>query len=57
MLYHTFTAFNAGGGLLWSAGVTVLGYFLGQVAFVRSNPDRHRGDLLRADRSGTDPCP
>ena len=37
MRYRTFTAFNAGGGLLWGAGVTMLGYFLGQVAFVRSN--------------------
>jgi membrane-associated protein len=25
------------GGVLWSCGVTILGYFLGQVAFVKSN--------------------
>jgi membrane-associated protein len=37
MNYRTFTIFNAGGGLLWGTGVTVLGYFLGQIAFVRSN--------------------
>jgi len=37
MNYRTFTLFNAVGGLLWGTGVTVLGYFLGQIAFVRSN--------------------
>jgi membrane-associated protein len=25
------------GGVLWSCGVTILGYFLGQVTFVKSN--------------------
>ena len=29
--------FTAIGGVLWAAGVTVLGYFLGQVAFIRDN--------------------
>ena len=37
MHYRTFAAFNAAGGLLWGAGVTVLGYLLGQITFVRSN--------------------
>ncbi len=37
MRYQTFATFNASGGLLWGSGVTVLGYFLGQIAFVRSN--------------------
>ncbi|OIV35643.1 hypothetical protein BIV57_20415 [Mangrovactinospora gilvigrisea] len=37
MNYRTFTAFNALGGLLWGAGVTVLGYFLGQISFIRDN--------------------
>ena len=37
MDYRTFAAFNAAGGLLWGAGVTVLGYLLGQITFVRSN--------------------
>jgi len=36
MNYRTFTI-NAGGGLLWGTGITVLGYFLGQIAFVKSN--------------------
>ncbi len=37
MNFRTFFAFNLVGGSLWGAGVTVLGYFLGQVAFVRDN--------------------
>jgi membrane-associated protein len=37
MRYRTFAIFNAIGGLLWGAGVTVLGYLLGQISFVRSN--------------------
>jgi membrane-associated protein len=37
MHYRTFTTFNAAGGVLWGTGVTVLGYLLGQIAFVRSN--------------------
>ncbi|MDH6135404.1 membrane-associated protein [Kitasatospora sp. MAA4] len=39
MNYRTFLIFNAAGGLLWGGGVTVLGYFLGQVAFVRDHID------------------
>ncbi len=34
MNYRSFFVFNLIGGTLWGAGVTVLGYFLGQVAFV-----------------------
>jgi membrane-associated protein len=37
MHYRTFATFNAIGGLAWGTGVTVLGYFLGQVTFVKSN--------------------
>jgi membrane-associated protein len=37
MRYRTFLTFNVIGGSLWACGVTLLGYFLGQVAFVRSN--------------------
>ncbi len=37
MHYRTFLVYNVNGGVLWSCGVTTLGYFLGQVAFVRSN--------------------
>ncbi|MDI5962894.1 DedA family protein [Streptantibioticus silvisoli] len=34
MNYRTFFVFNLVGGTSWAAGVTVLGYFLGRVAFV-----------------------
>ncbi len=37
MHYRTFVAYNVIGGLLWGVGVTVLGYFLGQVDFVAAN--------------------
>ncbi|MEV4509181.1 VTT domain-containing protein [Dactylosporangium sp. NPDC049525] len=37
MHYRTFVLYNVIGGTLWGTGVTVLGYFLGQVAFVKSN--------------------
>ena len=37
MDYRSFLVFNIIGGALWSCGVTTLGYFLGQVTFVRSN--------------------
>src|ERR671917_773678 len=37
MNYRTFVTFNLVGGLLWAIGVTLLGYFLGQVDFVEQN--------------------
>ncbi|MFC8450864.1 DedA family protein [Kitasatospora sp. NPDC057223] len=37
MNYRSFVLFNVIGGVLWGAGVTVLGYFLGRIAFVRDN--------------------
>ncbi|UCM89174.1 DedA family protein [Streptomyces marincola] len=37
MDYRTFVVFNVLGGVLWGAGVTLLGAGLGQVAFVRDN--------------------
>jgi membrane-associated protein len=37
MRYRTFVSFNVIGALLWGVGVTVLGYFLGQVEFVKAN--------------------
>ncbi|MDI2127979.1 DedA family protein [Yinghuangia seranimata] len=37
MRYRTFVVYNVVGGVLWACGVTVLGYFLGQVGFVRDN--------------------
>ena len=37
MPYRRFVAYNVVGGVAWGSGVTILGYFLGQVAFVKSN--------------------
>ncbi|HEX6327510.1 MAG TPA: VTT domain-containing protein [Jiangellaceae bacterium] len=37
MPYRTFVLFNVIGGVLWGAGVTVLGFYLGQIGFVRTN--------------------
>lgn len=37
MRYRTFVIFNVIGGTLWGVGVTVLGYFLGQVEFVKAH--------------------
>ncbi|MET7948274.1 VTT domain-containing protein [Micromonospora sp. NPDC005324] len=37
MHYRTFLTYNVLGGTLWGCGVTVLGYFLGQVTFVKNN--------------------
>ena len=37
MNYRTFVTFNIIGGLLWAVGVTVLGYFLGEIDWVEDN--------------------
>lgn len=37
MNYRVFVIYNIVGGILWGTGVTVLGYFLGQVPFVKDN--------------------
>ena len=37
MGFRRFMVYSAIGGALWASGVTVLGYFLGQIAFVRNN--------------------
>ncbi|MFI5913210.1 DedA family protein [Dactylosporangium sp. NPDC051541] len=37
MHYRTFVLYNIIGGVIWSCGVTTLGYFLGRIAFVRDN--------------------
>jgi len=34
MSYPTFARFNIAGAFIWAAGVTSLGYFLGNVTFV-----------------------
>ncbi|WP_327344170.1 DedA family protein [Streptomyces europaeiscabiei] len=37
MRYRTFLIFNVVGGILWGAGVTLLGSWLGRIEFVRTN--------------------
>ncbi len=37
MGFRRFMVYSAIGGALWASGVTVLGYYLGQVSFVRNN--------------------
>jgi membrane-associated protein len=37
MDYGTFVRYNVLGGLLWGAGVTTLGYFLGEIEFIKNN--------------------
>ncbi|SDI91913.1 membrane-associated protein [Rhodococcus triatomae] len=39
MRYPVFVSFNIIGAVLWGAGVTLLGYFLGNIAFIRDNID------------------
>ncbi|KAF0849424.1 VTT domain-containing protein [Nocardia caishijiensis] len=39
MRYRTFLVYNVVGGVAWGAGVTYLGFLLGQIAFVRDNVD------------------
>ena len=68
MRYRTFVAYNVFGGLLWGLGVTVLGYFLGQIAFVQQHIEiillaivgisvlPMVVELLRARSAGRDPA-
>lgn len=37
MKYRTFVTYNVVGGALWAIGVTLLGYFLGQVDFIEQH--------------------
>jgi membrane-associated protein len=37
MDYRTFVKYNVLGGVLWGAGLTTLGYFLGEIEFVKDN--------------------
>lgn len=39
MPYRTFLAYNLVGAAAWGIGVTTLGYFLGEVSFIKSNLD------------------
>ena len=37
MNFRTFATYSAVGGVLWAAGLTILGYFLGHLEFVQKN--------------------
>jgi membrane-associated protein len=37
MPYRTFATYNLAGGLLWTQGVTLLGYFLGEIDWIEKN--------------------
>ena len=37
MPYRTFVKFNIIGGFLWGVGITLIGYFLGNISFVHDN--------------------
>ncbi|MFC9927302.1 DedA family protein [Streptomyces sp. NPDC127190] len=37
MKYRTFFTYNVIGGAMWGTGVTVAGYFLGQIDFIKNN--------------------
>ncbi len=37
MPYKTFVKYNIVGGILWGGGVTALGYFLGEIEFIKNN--------------------
>ncbi|MGW0042984.1 VTT domain-containing protein [Rhodococcus sp. NPDC003348] len=39
MKYSVFLTYNIVGGIAWGAGVTLLGYLLGQIGFIRDNVD------------------
>ena len=39
MRYPTFVTYNIVGAVLWGCGVTILGYFLGQIQFIADNVD------------------
>ena len=39
MSYKVFVVYNAVGAILWGSGVTLLGYLLGQIGFIRDNVD------------------
>ncbi len=39
MRYRTFITYNIIGGIVWGAGVTLLGYWLGQITFIQENID------------------
>ena len=61
MHYRTYLIYTVIGGVLWGAGVTMLGYALGGVDFVarphRADPARHRRGLGHPGRVRADARP
>jgi membrane-associated protein len=39
MSFRHFIAYTAIGGVLWAVGVTTLGFYLGNVSFIKNNID------------------
>jgi membrane-associated protein len=39
MRYSTFLVYNVIGAIVWGAGVTLLGFWLGQISFIQDNID------------------
>jgi membrane-associated protein len=39
MKYRTFVTFNLMGGAMWAMGITLLGYYLGKVSWIKNNID------------------
>ena len=37
MNFRRFITFSAIGGVIWAGGITILGYFLGNIEFVKKN--------------------
>jgi membrane-associated protein len=37
MQYRTFVTYNIVGGIVWGAGLTTLGHYLGDIAWVKDN--------------------
>ncbi|MFF5088963.1 DedA family protein [Streptomyces niveus] len=65
MHYRTFVLFIVIGGTLWGVGVTVLGYFLGQIDFVKAHiefilsaivPQPRRSNSELGKHPDTRPC-
>lgn len=46
MRYRTYLIYTVVGGILWAFGVTTLGYFLGQVDFIRNNIELILGGVI-----------
>lgn len=46
MGFRRFVTYSAVGGLLWATGVTLLGYFLGEVAIIRNHIETMLGAIV-----------